>query len=95
MYIPLITAWSRYSGRLAGPRGLPLGVHMQSSKIIEIDGVFVGAALHVSDAQGWRFVAADTRVDGADGVMSASLEDAQMAARRAFFTSRVRAVAAA
>ena len=68
---------------------------MQSSKIIEIDGVFVGAAIQLSDAQGWRFVAADMRANGDDGVMSESLEDAQMAARRAFFTSRVLTVAAA
>jgi len=61
---------------------------MQKSKIVEIDGVFIGAAVLLPDSQGWRFVAADHRADAANGCTAATLHDAQLMAKRAFFTAR-------
>lgn len=63
---------------------------MQTSKIIEIDGVFIGAAISLPEAQGWRFVSADQRASEADGCTAPTLRDAQMLAKRAFVTSRIR-----
>lgn len=61
---------------------------MQTSKIIEIDGVFIGAAVRLPEAQGWQFVSADWRAREADGRTAPTLYDTQMLARRAFVTSR-------
>lgn len=66
---------------------------MHTSKIVEVDGVFIGAAVLLPDAQGWRFVAADHRADAADGRTAPTLHDTQQIAKRAFFTSRSRALA--
>lgn len=66
---------------------------MQTSKIVEVDGVFIGAAVLLPEAQGWRFVAADHRADSADGRTAPTLHDAQQLAKRAYFTSRGRALA--
>jgi hypothetical protein len=63
---------------------------MQTSKIVEVDGIFIGAAILLPGAQGWRFVAADHRADEADGRTAPTLHDAQQLAKRAFFTSRSR-----
>ncbi len=63
---------------------------MQTSRIIEIDGVFIGAALRLTDDEGWRFVAADHRAGAADGATAATLAEAQLLARRAFIMSRGR-----
>jgi len=68
---------------------------MQSSKIIEVDGVFIGAAVRLPEGGGWRFVSADERSSAADGATAATLEDASMMARRAFVTSRLRLPAVA
>jgi hypothetical protein len=68
---------------------------MHTSKIVEVDGVFIGAAVLLPESQGWRFVAADHRADAADGRTAATLHDAQQLAKRAFFTSRSRALAPA
>ena len=65
---------------------------MQTSKIVEVDGVFIGAAVLLPGAQGWRFVAADHRADAADGRVAPTLHDAQQLAKRAFFTSKSRAL---
>jgi hypothetical protein len=70
------------------------GVTMQTSKIVEVDGVFIGAAVLLPGAQGWRFVAADHRADDADGRTAPTLYGAQQLAKRAFFTSRSRALVA-
>jgi hypothetical protein len=61
---------------------------MQKSKIVEIDGIFIGAAVLLPDAQGWLFVAADHRADQADGQTASTLFEAQQMAKRAFFSSR-------
>jgi hypothetical protein len=61
---------------------------MQKSKIVEVDGIFIGAAVLLPDAQGWRFVAADHRADDANGCTAPTLHDAEQLAKRAFFASR-------
>jgi hypothetical protein len=66
---------------------------MHTSKIVEVDGVFIGAAIMLPGSQGWRFVAADHRADAADGRTAPTLHDAQQLAKRAFFTSRSQALA--
>jgi hypothetical protein len=66
---------------------------MQTSKIVEVDGVFIGAAVLLPDSKGWRFVAADHRADAADGRTAPTLHDAQLLAKKAFFTSRSQALA--
>ena len=59
---------------------------MQSSKIVEVDGVFVGAAIRLTE--GWQFVSADARASGADGATAATFADAQMLARQAVANAR-------
>ena len=61
-------------------------IHM--SKVIEVDGVFIGAALMLLEDRGWRFVSAHRRTSEADGCVAPTLQDTRMLARRAFFTSR-------
>jgi hypothetical protein len=61
---------------------------MHVSKIVEVDGIFIGATLHVPDADGWRFVSTDQRADAADGAVAPTLADAQKLAKRAFLTTR-------
>jgi hypothetical protein len=63
---------------------------MQTSRIIEADGIFIGAAVSLPESQGWRFVSADSRAAGADGCTAPTLRDARILARRAFFSARVR-----
>jgi hypothetical protein len=65
------------------------GSSMQQSRVIEVDGVFLAAAVALSNAQGWRIVAADPRVVGLDGRIVASLQDARRLARQAFQAARV------
>lgn len=59
---------------------------MLQSHIIEIDGVFVGAAIPV-DA-GFRFVAVDRRVGRLDGSVLPSLRDTARQARSLIITDR-------
>jgi hypothetical protein len=61
---------------------------MQNSRIIEVDGIFLGAAVTLPDEQGWRIVAADDRMERLNGTVAASWHDAQRLARQAFFTWR-------
>jgi len=60
---------------------------MQKSCIIEVDGVFLGAAVALPDEQGWRFVAANDRVGPLDGQVAPSLRETQRLARQAFLAS--------
>jgi hypothetical protein len=64
---------------------------MQTSKIVEVDGVFIGAAISLPEAKGWRFKAADHRADKADGITVPTLHDAEQLARRAYFTAKIAA----
>jgi hypothetical protein len=60
---------------------------MQDSRIIEADGVFLGAAVCLPDAQGWRFVAANDRVGKIDGVVVPSLPETRRLAKQAYLAS--------
>ena len=62
---------------------------MQTSRIIEIEGIFVGAAMLAGDGETWCFKAADSRTSAAEGAVAGSLADLETMARRAFFTSRL------
>ena len=57
---------------------------MRTSKIIEWNGEFIGTAVTLQEAQGWRFVSANHRADGANGRVAATLGEMQAVARRAF-----------
>lgn len=52
---------------------------MLQSHVIDIDGVFVGAAVRLHD--GYRFVATDLRLDEIDGSHWPSLDDVRRVAR--------------
>jgi hypothetical protein len=61
---------------------------MQDSRIIEVDGVFVGAAVALPDATGWRIVAADHRVGKINGQVATSFGEAQKLAKQAVLAWR-------
>jgi hypothetical protein len=52
---------------------------MLQSHVIDIDGVFVGAAVRLHDS--YRFVATDLRLDEIDGTLWPSLNDVRRVAR--------------
>jgi len=64
---------------------------MQQSKIIEINGVFVGAAVSLRNQAGWQVVAADARASRADGRIAATFQDASALARQAFWAAEPKA----
>lgn len=53
---------------------------MLQSHVIDIDGVFVGAAVRLD--RGYRFIATDLRLDDLDGSIWPTLADVQRLARR-------------
>ena len=55
---------------------------MLQSHIIDIDGVFVGAAVRID--RGYRFVATDIRMEELDSSIWPSLADVQRVARRVY-----------
>ena len=55
---------------------------MLQSHIIEIDGVFVGAAVRID--RGYRFVAIDFRLEELDSTIWPTLADVQRLARRLY-----------
>jgi hypothetical protein len=57
---------------------------MLQSHIIEIDGVFVGAAIRID--RGYRFVAIDFRLEELDSTIWPTLADVQRLARRIYLT---------
>jgi hypothetical protein len=57
---------------------------MHESHVIDVDGVFVGAAIHLKN--GYRFVAVDHRLDDINGTFWPSREDVQRVARRIVLT---------
>ena len=63
---------------------------MLQSHIIEIDGVFVGAAVRIDG--GYRFVATDFRLKGLDSSILPTLADVRRVVRRVYLaeTSRSR-----
>ncbi len=60
---------------------------MHTSKVIEVDGIFLGAAVMLPQQQGWRFVAANERVVPIDGNVAQTIEDTRRLARKAFHAS--------
>ena len=61
---------------------------MKTSKIIELNGEFIGAAIMLPERQGWRFVSANQRADGANGRTAPTLQEMRAVARRAFLAAR-------
>jgi hypothetical protein len=61
---------------------------MLDSRVIEVDGIFLGAAVSLPAQEGWRFVAADTRMGEIDGCVTHSLDETQRLAKRALFAAR-------
>lgn len=57
---------------------------MLQSHVIEIDGVFVGAAIRLDT--GFRFIATDMRLEELDATVWPSLADVQRLARRVIGT---------
>ena len=60
---------------------------MLQSHIIDIDGVFVGAAIRID--RGYRFVAIDFRLEELDSTIWPTLADVQRLARRLYLTGSV------
>lgn len=60
---------------------------MLKSHVIEVDGAFLGAAVLLT--AGYRFVAADLRVEELDGSFWPSLEDARRTAGQLYRTGRL------
>jgi hypothetical protein len=56
--------------------------------VIEVDGICLGAAVSLPAHEGWRFVAADTRMGEIDGCVTQSLDETQRLAKRALFAAR-------
>jgi hypothetical protein len=52
---------------------------MIQSHVVDVDGTFVGAAVHVPD--GYRFVALDVRLDELDGMVWLSLAELRQKVR--------------
>ncbi len=67
---------------------------LQESRVVEVDGVFLGAAVALEGGAGWRFVSADARVSGLDGVVAQSVAEARRMARQALFAAVVTQTAA-
>jgi hypothetical protein len=64
---------------------------MTDSKIIEVNGIFLGTAVSRSDRPGWQVVAANARVVPADGQTAATWQEASALARRAYWAADLRA----
>lgn len=60
---------------------------MKDSRIVEVNGIFLGAAISLSNQPGWKFVAADVRAQPADGQIGATYQDATALARQAFWSA--------
>ena len=57
---------------------------MLQSHIIDIDGVFVGAAVRID--RGYRFIATDLRLEQLDSSIWPTLADIRRVARRVYLT---------
>jgi hypothetical protein len=64
---------------------------MNQSRIIELNGVFLGAAIARAGQPGWQVVAADSRIAPADGQIAATYNDASALARQAFWAAEPKA----
>jgi hypothetical protein len=65
---------------------------MLQSHIIDVDGVFVGAAIRID--RGYRFVATDFRLEELDSTIWPTLADVRRLARRVYLTGTYGARAA-
>jgi hypothetical protein len=63
---------------------------MLQSHVVEVDGIFVGAA--VRQPEGYRFVAVDVRLDQIDGRVWPTLADVRRYARSTFLSGRAPAL---
>ncbi|HQT79481.1 MAG: hypothetical protein B7Z80_11900 [Rhodospirillales bacterium 20-64-7] len=66
---------------------------MLQSHVIDIDGLFVGAAVRLD--RGYRFIATDMRLDDLDGSIWPTLADVQRLARRTLFGAKSHQAASA
>jgi hypothetical protein len=57
---------------------------MLQSHVIDVDGVFVGAAIRID--RGYRFVATDFRLEELDSTIWPTLADVRRLARRLYLT---------
>ena len=64
---------------------------MLQSHVVEIDGIFVGAAVRLPE--GYRFVAVDVRLDLIDGRVWPTLAELRRHARPTFYSGRPPAAA--
>jgi hypothetical protein len=55
---------------------------MLQSHIVDVDGVFVGAAVRID--RGYRFIATDFRMEEIDSTIWPTLDDVRRVARRAY-----------
>ena len=62
----------------------PAAQPMGDSRVLEVNGVFLGAAVALPNQQGWRLVAANDRLGRFDGCIAATWAEAQRLARQAF-----------
>jgi hypothetical protein len=62
----------------------PAAQPMGDSRVLEVNGVFLGAAIALPNRQGWRLVAASDRLGRFNGCIAASWPEAQRLARQAF-----------
>jgi hypothetical protein len=60
---------------------------MADSRVIEVNGVFLGAAVALPHQAGWKFVAANDRVGPLNGRIASSLSEARLMARGAFYSA--------
>jgi hypothetical protein len=60
---------------------------MTKSKVIEWNGIFLGAAVSQGGQDGWRVVAANARVAGAEGKVGETFQDASALARQAYWAA--------
>jgi hypothetical protein len=61
---------------------------VHTSRVIEIDGVFAGAAIGLPGASAWRFVPAHERLAHLSGTIAPSFEEIERLVRGAYFASR-------
>jgi hypothetical protein len=66
---------------------------MQTSKIIEVDGIFLGAAVALPSHQGWQFVASHSQLGDMSGYRAANVTEIQRMVRQAFLAVRMASAA--
>lgn len=67
---------------------------MRQSRILVVDGVFLGALVALPEQAGWRIAVTDSRISPLQDRICATPQEAERLARQAFLSSRPRHVAA-